>query len=107
MTASPAVALDRITKSYGELRVLEEITLAVAEGETVAIVGPSGCGKSTLLRIILGLEAASSGEVVSHRPARRGPPVGQKAGRDPDQRREQDRTRGASQPHQERGPKPS
>jgi NitT/TauT family transport system ATP-binding protein len=66
MTASPAVALDRITKSYGELRVLEEITLAVAEGETVAIVGPSGCGKSTLLRIVLGLEAASSGEVVPH-----------------------------------------
>jgi NitT/TauT family transport system ATP-binding protein len=66
MSAQPAVSLERIGKAYGPLRVLEDITLAVAEGETVAIVGPSGCGKSTLLRIILGLETASAGEIVPH-----------------------------------------
>lgn len=64
MSIAPVVALDGVSKSYGALHVLDEITLAIAEGETVAVVGPSGCGKSTLLRIILGLERATSGEVV-------------------------------------------
>ena len=46
-----------------EVRALEAIDLAVAEGEFLAIVGPSGCGKSTLLRMIAGLHPASSGTV--------------------------------------------
>jgi NitT/TauT family transport system ATP-binding protein len=46
-----------------EVRALEPIDLAVAQGEFLAIVGPSGCGKSTLLRMIAGLHPASSGTV--------------------------------------------
>ena len=46
-----------------ELKVLEDITLSIDEGEIVSILGPSGCGKSTFLRIITGLLKPTSGEV--------------------------------------------
>jgi NitT/TauT family transport system ATP-binding protein len=46
------------------LRVLEDISFSVEEGEFVAIVGPSGCGKSTLLRIINGIMPLTSGQVL-------------------------------------------
>ena len=52
------------THAKGNLKVLESIDFAVEEGEFVAIVGPSGCGKSTLLRIINGLIAPTSGQVL-------------------------------------------
>ncbi|EAQ03125.1 sugar ABC transporter, ATP-binding protein [Pseudooceanicola batsensis HTCC2597] len=56
--------LRQIAKTFGETRVLRGISLDIADGEFVSLVGPSGCGKSTLLRIIAGLEAQSSGEVL-------------------------------------------
>jgi NitT/TauT family transport system ATP-binding protein len=60
--------LNRISKSFshakGTLRVLEDISFTVEEGELVAIVGPSGCGKSTMLRIINGLMPATTGQVL-------------------------------------------
>ncbi len=46
-----------------ELKVLEDITLSIGEGEIVSILGPSGCGKSTFLRIITGLLKPTEGEV--------------------------------------------
>jgi NitT/TauT family transport system ATP-binding protein len=60
--------LKQVSKSYphakGSLRVLNEMSFGVERGEFVAIVGPSGCGKSTLLRIINGIVAATSGQVL-------------------------------------------
>lgn len=50
-------------KSFGPVKVLEDINLAVAEGEVVAIIGRSGSGKSTLLRCLNGLEETDSGEI--------------------------------------------
>jgi NitT/TauT family transport system ATP-binding protein len=50
-------------KQFGTLEVLQNIDVAIAEGEFISIVGPSGCGKTTFLRIVAGLEQASSGEV--------------------------------------------
>ena len=57
------VELRGIGKSFGELAVLADIDLDIADGEFLTLVGPSGCGKSTLIRIIAGLEPQTTGEV--------------------------------------------
>ncbi|MEH6780826.1 MAG: amino acid ABC transporter ATP-binding protein [Rhodoglobus sp.] len=62
--AAPAmVSLRAVDKHYGELHVLQNITLEVAEREVVVVVGPSGSGKSTLCRTINRLETIDSGEI--------------------------------------------
>jgi iron(III) transport system ATP-binding protein len=58
-----AIRLDRIAKSFGPTRAVEEVTLEVARGELMAVLGPSGCGKTTLLRLIAGFEAPDRGSV--------------------------------------------
>ena len=50
-------------KSFGDVNVLNDISIDAAPGDFVVIVGPSGCGKSTLLRAIAGLEDLSSGSI--------------------------------------------
>lgn len=52
-----------ITKTYGDLPTLADVSLTLAEGEFVAVVGPSGCGKSTLFNIISGLHLPDAGTV--------------------------------------------
>ncbi len=56
--------LEKISKSFGEAKVLHDIDLAIRDKEFVVFVGPSGCGKSTLLRIIAGLEETTEGSIV-------------------------------------------
>jgi multiple sugar transport system ATP-binding protein len=56
--------LKKIVKSFDKTTILHGIDLSVKDGEFVVFVGPSGCGKSTLLRVISGLEAPSSGDVL-------------------------------------------
>jgi sulfonate transport system ATP-binding protein len=60
---SPAVVVRNVTKTFGERDVLADLNLTVDRGEFVALLGASGSGKTTLLRILLGLTAASSGDV--------------------------------------------
>ena len=73
------VEIERLHKSFGDLAVLNDISMQVRHGEFMVFVGPSGCGKSTLLRTIAGLERPTSGrvaiggdDVTSWPPARRG-----------------------------------
>ena len=53
-----------LEKSFGSVRVLEELDLVVPAGRLAAVLGPSGCGKTTLLRIVAGFETADRGTVV-------------------------------------------
>ena len=55
--------IKNVSKSFGDLKVLNDITVSVEEGEVVAIIGPSGSGKSTLLRCATMLETMDSGEL--------------------------------------------
>jgi len=57
------VTLERLSKSYGQQRVVHGIDLEIADGEFVVLVGPSGCGKSTILRMIAGLEDITEGAI--------------------------------------------
>src|SRR5512134_790324 len=60
-----AVSLRDVRKSYTpELQVIHGVSMEIRDGEFIVILGPSGCGKSTLLRMVAGLEAISSGEIV-------------------------------------------
>ncbi|MBR9842169.1 MAG: ABC transporter ATP-binding protein [Rhodobacteraceae bacterium] len=58
------LAINNITKTFGDTSVLKGISLDIQDGEFVSLVGPSGCGKSTLLRIIAGLEEPSGGHIM-------------------------------------------
>ena len=60
---NPMVAIRSVTKSYGALKALDDVSLDVAAGEVVAIIGPSGSGKSTLLRCINQLEVPDRGGI--------------------------------------------
>jgi putative spermidine/putrescine transport system ATP-binding protein len=55
--------LDDLTKRFGDHLAVDRLSLALREGETVALLGPSGCGKTTTLRMIAGFEAPSAGKV--------------------------------------------
>ncbi|MDB5651682.1 MAG: ssuB 1 [Hyphomicrobiales bacterium] len=57
------LSVEGLTKKFGDLEVLRNISAEVRRGEFISIVGPSGCGKTTFLRIIGGLEKAASGQV--------------------------------------------
>src|SRR5438445_3102860 len=57
------VVLDGITKQFGDVVAVDDVSLEIQDGEFMVLVGPSGCGKSTLLRILAGLEEATEGSV--------------------------------------------
>lgn len=58
------LSLQKATKRFGNLTVIEKLDLEVHDREFVVLVGPSGCGKSTLLRMIAGLEDISEGDLI-------------------------------------------
>src|SRR4051812_49573657 len=78
------IVLDHVTKDFGNgVLAVNDVNLAIGEGEFMVLVGPSGCGKTTLLRSIGGLERITGGRVLLRerggarpRPAQGGPAPG-------------------------------
>jgi ABC-type nitrate/sulfonate/bicarbonate transport system ATPase subunit len=61
---APAIAVRGLAKAFGDLQVLDGLSLHAERGEFVSILGPSGCGKSTILAVLNGTEPAGGGEVL-------------------------------------------
>ncbi|MBO9452505.1 ABC transporter ATP-binding protein [Tropicibacter sp. R16_0] len=58
------LTLDHLTHRYGDMLVLDDVSLRIPAGEILCVIGPSGCGKSTLLRMLGGLEQPDQGQVL-------------------------------------------
>ena len=63
-TNEKIIEIKNISKSFGEKRILNDVSLYVKRGEFLTLLGPSGCGKTTLLRILAGFGTADSGEIL-------------------------------------------
>ena len=62
--AASALLLDDVVKTYGTVRAVDGVSLAVRAGEFIALLGPNGAGKTTLFQLLSGLFAADSGRIV-------------------------------------------
>jgi putative spermidine/putrescine transport system ATP-binding protein len=58
-----AVSFERVSRHFGAVRAVDDVTLSIAEGEFFAMLGPSGSGKTTCLRLIAGFEQPTSGHI--------------------------------------------
>jgi iron(III) transport system ATP-binding protein len=59
-----AVEFRRVSKRYGSVTAVDDVSFVIASGTLVTVLGPSGCGKTTILRMIAGLEQVSSGTIL-------------------------------------------
>ena len=59
-----SLTFEGLGKSYGEVEVVRDVSLTIAEGEFVSLLGPSGCGKTTILRMVAGLVEPSRGRIL-------------------------------------------
>jgi sn-glycerol 3-phosphate transport system ATP-binding protein len=58
------IVLEKVTKRFGRVKAVDDVSFRVEEGKFVVLLGPSGCGKSTILRLIAGLEEPSEGRIL-------------------------------------------
>jgi iron(III) transport system ATP-binding protein len=59
-----SVEFRNVTKRYGDVKAVDDVSFSIAPGTLVTLLGPSGCGKTTTLRMIAGLEMASEGQIL-------------------------------------------
>ena len=64
MTGASAIILANVSKSFGSLEAVRDVSLDINAGEFLVIIGPSGCGKTTTLRMIAGLDTPTAGDIV-------------------------------------------
>jgi ABC-2 type transport system ATP-binding protein len=62
-TARPAVVLDRVSRSFGSVRAVDDLCVRVGCGQTVALLGPNGAGKTTAITMLLGLGRPDAGRI--------------------------------------------
>jgi spermidine/putrescine transport system ATP-binding protein len=60
----PSVELRDVTKQFGDFTAVDDLSLAIGEGEFFTLLGPSGCGKTTTLRMVAGFEETTEGQVL-------------------------------------------
>ena len=63
MAARPIISVRNVTKRFGQVAAVDDVSVEIGEGEFFALLGPSGCGKTTLLRMLAGFETPSQGEI--------------------------------------------
>src|SRR5260221_9718474 len=62
--ASGSVIFRNVSKAYGSIYAVRDVSFEIGAGTLVTLLGPSGCGKTTTLRLIAGLEMATSGSII-------------------------------------------
>ncbi|MEE9288119.1 MAG: ABC transporter ATP-binding protein [Bacteroidota bacterium] len=65
MKSATKLQLKQVSKSFGDVRALDDVDLEIREGEFFSVVGPSGSGKTTLLRVLAGFEKPTSGQILA------------------------------------------
>src|SRR6187402_1192312 len=63
MNGTPAVRFEKVSRRFGDVRAVDEVSLAVGAGEFFAMLGPSGSGKTTCLRLVAGFEQPTAGHI--------------------------------------------
>ncbi len=69
MNREPIITMDRVSKTFGEVHAVDDMSLVIREGEFVTLLGPSGCGKSTALKMIAGLLPLTAGRITISQPS--------------------------------------
>ena len=64
MSAAPLITFEHVTKRYGAVTAVDDVSLEIGTGEFFALLGPSGCGKTTLMRLIAGFETPDAGRIL-------------------------------------------
>ena len=61
--AEPFVRIERVTRTFGDIYAVDDVSLEIYRGEFFSLLGPSGCGKTTLMRLLAGFEPPSAGKI--------------------------------------------
>jgi iron(III) transport system ATP-binding protein len=64
IVSEAAILFDRVTKAFGPVKAVDEVSFSLPHGALVTLLGPSGCGKTTTLRLVAGLELPTEGRIV-------------------------------------------